>query len=187
VMEARLSNTGDLEAGVVGTSLAWSERIFADLRQGVEALEYAPLLGHGIGIGTNVGAVLFQGRLGYLLAEGEWGRIVLEMGPLLGFLYLAVRVGILIGLFRSSATAARNGNILPLLLFGSCSWLIFNGQYGQATTVGFAVLTAGLCLASQNGDTPMSQQLAASGQKNLIRSRSKYAEFLYGNSATSNR
>jgi cytochrome c oxidase assembly factor CtaG len=35
-----------------------------------------------------------------------------------------------------------------MLLFGTCAWALVNGQFGQSTTLGFAVFMAGLTLAS---------------------------------------
>ena len=108
-----------------------------------------PLLGYGLGMGTNAGSVLLTGKAKFLLAEGEWARVVFESGLVLGLLYIVLRialVGWMGGLCIKSAAA---GNILPLLLFGACAINILNAQFGQPTTLGFCVLGGGLCLASR--------------------------------------
>ncbi len=86
--------------------------------------------------------------LGFLLAEGEWARVFLEIGPVLGFFYIIFRISICVYLFKVAASSARSGNFLPMLLFGSCFLLIITGQFGQATTLGFTVFIAGLTLAA---------------------------------------
>lgn len=150
VFEVRLEEAGDKGAGVVGTATNWTARAFGDLYAGFAAIENAPLFGAGLGVGTNVGARILSGQYGFLLAEGEWARVVLELGPILAIPYLLLRVCIAFKLFNISAQSAREGNALPLLLFGGCALLMVIGQFSQVTTLGFAVLQAGLCLASAN-------------------------------------
>ncbi len=148
VFQARLERTGDAEVGIVGKATNWSERVFSDFTSGYRAMTIAPLFGHGLGMGTNVGAKLLTDELGFLLAEGEWARVFLEIGPILGLFYIILRISICIYLFNMAALSARSGNFLPMLLFGSCFLLIITGQFGQATTAGFAVFGAGLTLAA---------------------------------------
>lgn len=107
-----------------------------------------PPFGHGLGLGTNVGAMLAAGSVQFLLSEGEWGRVLAEMGPLFGAMYLLYRVGLAFWLGVRSLVCVRSGHILPLLLFSACGVNLFSGQFGQATTLGFAVFGAGLCLTA---------------------------------------
>lgn len=148
VFQARLERTGDAEVGMVGKASNWTERVFSDFTSGYRAMTIAPLFGHGLGMGTNVGARLLTGELGFLLAEGEWARVFLEIGPVLGLFYIVLRISICVYLFKVAVNSARLGNFLPMLLFGSCFLLIITGQFGQATTLGFAVFIAGLTLAA---------------------------------------
>ncbi len=99
-------------------------------------------------MGTNAGAALLTGKTDYLLAEGEWARVILESGLILGLLYILLRIAILCWMGILCLKCAVAGNILPLLIFGACALTILNGQFGQPTTFGFAVLGGGLCLAS---------------------------------------
>jgi hypothetical protein len=107
-----------------------------------------PLLGYGLGVGTNVGAKLLTGQTDFVLAEDEWERVICESGPILGVAYLLVRLLMAVQLGRSAVRAARIGHFLPLLLFGACAMPIVAGQFGQSTTLGFACFVGGLCLAS---------------------------------------
>jgi hypothetical protein len=74
--------------------------------------------------------------------------VILESGPLLGLAYLALRVAIAGWLFFLGLRSAQTGQPLSLLLSGACSLLWINGQFGQPTTLGFAVFGAGLALAA---------------------------------------
>ena len=50
------------------------------------------LLGMGIGLATNVGAVRSVGEKGFIVAEGAWPAMVGELGPILGFALIVWRV-----------------------------------------------------------------------------------------------
>ena len=187
VFEARLQEAGDAGAGLVGTASNWTSRAFGDFYGGYLAMKTAPVLGAGLGVGTNVGARLLSGSFGFLLAEGEWARVVLELGPILALPYLLIRVLICRTLFLSAANSARAGNALPMLLFGSCALLIVSGQFSQTSTLGFAVLGSGFCLAGANLTMGKIKTVGKSGDltgmepsvKKKPRSRSPYAETLH--------
>ncbi len=146
--ESRLTETGDLDATWGERASTWTQRVFGDFTSSFSAAEYATFFGHGLGVGTNVGAKLVSGKVSFLLAEGEWARIVLESGPLTGYAYLFLRIAIIFQLFGSATRAARKDLVLPLLLFGACFLIILTGQIGQTTTMGFAALGGGLTLAA---------------------------------------
>ena len=187
VFEARLHETGDLKTGVVRTASNWTIRVFGDVYGGMLAIQNAPFFGAGLGVGTNVGARLLSGSLGFLLAEGEWARVVLELGPLLALPYLLIRVLICGTLYSMSARSARAGNGLPMLLFGGCALLVLIGQFSQASTLGFAVLGSGFCLAATNLDGSRNLQGEESAVESQFREvkvskprgRSRYAETLH--------
>jgi hypothetical protein len=113
-----------------------------------------PFFGHGIGMGTNVGAVLLTGQRQFLLAEFEWDRILMESGVLLGPLYILLRIAIVFSMARRVLGALRRQNALPILIFAACALSVVNGAFGQSTALGFAVLGAGLCLAAGNFGPP---------------------------------
>jgi hypothetical protein len=148
VFEVRVDETGDSEMGVSGASQGLAARWFSDITGGLDLLAETPLFGWGVGLGTNVGAQFTTGALGFVLAEGEWSRVILEIGPILGLAYLAVRVAIAGWIFFLGLRGASAGHPLSLLLSGASGLLWINGQFGQPTTLGFAVFGAGLALAA---------------------------------------
>jgi hypothetical protein len=147
-LTSRLERTGDLQAGFTGTAFNWTDRFINDLTSGLYSLGQVKLFGAGLGMGTNVGARYVQGRLGFTLAEGEWGRIVGELGPIIGGLTILLRLGLVVFMAKRAFTAIRQGNLLPILLFGACALLVMSGQWGQSTTAGFAIWIAGATLAA---------------------------------------
>jgi hypothetical protein len=142
VAKGRFDSAGGLKEGI------W-DRWFGDFVRAWDAERNANWLGAGLGLGTNVGAGLATGTRQFLLAEAEWARIILESGPVLGPAYIALRVGIAIYLLRRAARALRErDDALPGLLLAAGALDLITGQWGQSTVSGFAVFTAGLCLAS---------------------------------------
>ena len=148
VFEARLVDTGDARAGLGGTASNWAQRVLGDYYGWYYWVQNVPVLGKGLGMGTNVGARFLARTADYQSAEGEMARVIIEMGPIIGSFYLLLRHTICLTLFGAAARSARAGNVLPLLLFGSCVLLVSAGQFSQTCTLGFAVIGAGFCLAS---------------------------------------
>jgi len=105
-------------------------------------------LGRGLGAGTNVGAKLLVGQRAFLAGEGEWGRILTELGPIFGLAFVFYRMALTAYLGLFSYRILKTGNFMPWLIFSSAFFIILAGQWGQQTTQGFAILSAGLLLAS---------------------------------------
>jgi len=152
----------------------------------------APGLGWGLGVGTNAGAKLLLGQSGFLLMEGEWPRIILENGPVLGIAYLLWRLSFVLRILWLTIRSVLAGNLLPLLLFSSSALPLLNGQFGQPTILGFAVFVTGLALAAIQADPispeiPPDQREAGKGAMKPVRGRSAYAERLHGGASTSER
>ncbi len=129
-------------------------------------MQEAPFLGKGLGMGTNMAASLLIGQRGFLLAEEEWSRIVLESGIILGWAFIALRVALTLTVFAKSITAYRFGDSLSALIFFSTSLILLNGQWGQPTAQGFAVFCAGLALAAA-GKSPFIENGAVKSAANL--------------------
>jgi hypothetical protein len=142
----------------------------------------APLFGYGLGLGTNAGAQLTTGAVGFLMGEGEMSRVIMESGPVLGFAYLGLRLGIVLHLWSASLRQVRVGNPLPMLLFGACALNIFIGQFGPPTGLGFAVLVGGLCLAACRAEESPRLSPVANYPESAsvpVRGRSVYADALH--------
>jgi len=124
-------------------------RFFSDYFGVFDMLTEAPLFGFGIGMGSNVGARFTTGRMGFQLAEAEWTKIVLELGPLVGLSFIFFRCWLAVRLlFSSWISVFSKGDSLPWLLCGACVLPVINGQWGPPTILGFAVFGAGLTLAA---------------------------------------
>lgn len=132
-----------------GRSKGTFERVLSDSLEPIHIIQEAPLFGYGIGMGTNAGSRLLSGKVTYLIAEEEWGRVTGEMG-ILGLFYILYRVLLAGRLLRDSWKATAMGFMLPWLITCASFILIFRGQWGQPTTLGFASFSAGLALASLN-------------------------------------
>lgn len=126
-------------------------RIIDQFTQPFELAAGAPIFGHGIGLGTVAGARLSTGKYTFLLSESELARIVLELGPMLGFAFIGWRVWLAALLVvKSWGTFLKEGDSLAWLLAGATFLSVLIGQWGPATSLGFAVFGAGLTLAALN-------------------------------------
>jgi hypothetical protein len=174
VQRERFESGGGVQKGII-------VRFAQDFVAAGAALSNAPALGLGLGVGTNVGAKLLQGRREFSLGEGEWQRVIMESGAVLGASYIALRIAILLAVTSTALKAYRIGRILPLLLVGAGGVELVTGQFGQPTTLGFAVFTAGLALtaAGSKRAPPAPRQSAAPPVVMGLRGRSPYAERLH--------
>lgn len=143
---ARFESANESEGGLEG--------VFGDRYLGgmIGALSYSgrdyAFWGQGIGMGTNVGAMLLTGRTQFLISEGEWGRLIGEMGPLLGILAILIRLFFSGALAVSAFKKLSKGDILPWLLLSFALLNIPQSQWAQPTSLGFSIVIGGLVLAS---------------------------------------
>jgi O-antigen ligase len=164
-------------------------RAFAVFGEGFSVLDKAPMFGYGLGVGTNAGAKFLTGHSVFLLTEGEWSRIFLESGPLLGLAYLVWRCAIVAWVGWLCAKSVKLGNLLPLLLFSASFLPMVSGQFGQPTILGFAVFVTGLALAARNEETSATSSAITApparlkSAERIVRRRSVYAARLHGPSA----
>jgi hypothetical protein len=107
----------------------------------------APSVGVGLGLGTNAGTALLGASV-FTFGEGEWSRVLFEAGPILGLAYLVWRGWLAVQLSRAALRAASSGYVFPILCLSAALTNILQGTWGQPTTQGFAVWTAGLALAA---------------------------------------
>jgi len=164
-------------------------RAFAVFGEGFSVLDKAPMFGYGLGVGTNAGAKFLTGHSVFLLTEGEWSRIFLESGPLLGLAYLVWRCAIVAWVGWLCAKSVKLGNLLPLLLFSASFLPMVSGQFGQPTILGFAVFVTGLALVARNEETSATSSAITApparlkSAERIVRRRSVYAARLHGPSA----
>jgi hypothetical protein len=164
-------------------------RVFEGFSEGVRVLPTAPFFGYGLGVGTNGGAKIITSQASFLLSEGEWARLILESGPVLGLAFVLWRSGVAVHVLVLCLRSVRRGNLLPLLLFSSSGLPLMNGQFGPPTILGFAVFTTGLALAARNADdeseisatAPVGSERAS---ERVVGRRSAYADRMHGAAAS---
>lgn len=129
------------------------QRFFDDYTIAYRVMADAPWLGHGIGMGSNVAARFARGQSGFMLAEAEWAKVMLELGPALGMMFLGFRCWLALKLLLAAGgRLLESGDALPWLLCGACVLPVVSGQWAPPTILGFAVFGAGLVLAALNGE-----------------------------------
>ncbi|MEO6876496.1 MAG: hypothetical protein ABI222_16905 [Opitutaceae bacterium] len=144
----------DTAAETESSATAWES--IADRSMGGFLTPYyymkaAPWLGHGIGMGSNVAARLTAGGVGFTLAEEEWGKVILELGPVLGAAFIIFRF-VLTGWLGLKAWRAlrQNRQALPILIFSATAIIVLQGQWAPPTILGFCVVGSGLLLGALN-------------------------------------
>jgi len=178
VQQERFEAGGGVHEGII-------DRFFGELISSLDGFLNAPLMGLGLGLGTNAAAGLVSGERQFLLSEGEWGRVILESGPILGGGILILRFAILGHLWIAAMRSLRRGSSLPLLLLSAMGLDLITGQFGQPTELGFVVFTCGLCLVPPRENPELPAMNAGTddirhGTVKKVRGRSAYAEILHG-------
>ena len=186
VLSTRFSAVAESEEQSVVVGLI--SRVFEGFSEGVRVFPNAPFFGYGLGIGTNAGAKILTNQTTFLLSEGEWARMLLESGPVLGLAFLLWRCGVMVRIGLLCLQSVRRGNVLPLLLFSSSGLPLMNGQFGPPTILGFAVFTTGLALAARNADAESEIAAAApvrsaGASERVVGRRSAYADRMHGPAA----
>ncbi len=186
VLAERFTANAEVQETTVTRGLV--ARVLDGFTEGLTNLDKIRPGGWGLGIGTNVGARFLIGGPGFILSEKEWTRVLYESGPFLGLAFLIWRLvlTIRIGYLSFIALLSRNAT-LPLLLYSSAFFLLLNGQLGQPTTLGFAVVLCGLCLAAMQPAREKTEFESSDDQSTILAPaprplprRSPYAARLHG-------
>ncbi|MCD0460335.1 hypothetical protein [Roseiconus lacunae] len=152
VLTSRFTAASKAEGGLEGTL---GDRFLGGLLSAVANSAEKPLLGSGLGLGTNVGAKLATGQVQFVLAEAEWARTIDEIGPFLGMTLIMIRTGLAFHLLWLSFVQIGKGSPLPWLLMSFGFLIIAQGGWAQPTALGFHSLIVGLVLASlRPGNSP---------------------------------
>ncbi len=113
----------------------------------------APVLGYGLGLAGNASLILGVTIAGFDgWAETDWARHVVDLGPVVGIVFILFRIALVSWLASTSlAGARRTGDPLPILLLAYVSVELLYGQVtGHGTINGYVWLFTGLCLAGSN-------------------------------------
>jgi hypothetical protein len=141
----RFTTANKAEGGIEGVVF---DRFLGGLTGPIIHSNGIPFFGHGLGMGTNVGSQLLTGKLSYLIAEGEWGRLIGEMGIILGLSAIFIRSAFVFTTMLTAFKRLKYGNMLPWFLLSYGMLTILLTQWAQPTSLGFSSLIGGLILAS---------------------------------------
>ncbi|HEY6977149.1 MAG TPA: hypothetical protein VH396_12725 [Chitinophagaceae bacterium] len=109
-----------------------------------------PFFGYGLGMGTNAGGFMLTGTHDFLISELEWGRIIGELGPIVGLIVIFLRLLLGANILMACYRKMTQGDFLPWMLLSFGLLLVTQGSWGQATSLGFSVFVSGLMIASLN-------------------------------------
>ncbi len=142
---SRFETANEVEGGLQGVLIdRYMGGMFGALAQSGDK----PFFGYGLGMGTNVGAMLLTGKQVFLIAEGEWGRLIGEMGPLLGLAVIVIRVSLTVRIAFAAYRKMIAGDLLPWILASFGLMNLAQGGWAQPTSLGFGTLIGGLMMAA---------------------------------------
>ncbi|MCD0486860.1 hypothetical protein LPB86_01380 [Pedobacter sp. MC2016-14] len=144
---SRFETAGEQEGGLQGTL---GDRYLGGMLGALNKSTQQPVFGYGIGMGTSVGSQLLTGKVSYLIAEGEWGRLVGELGAIMGIGAILVRLSFCFNLSVRAYKKLVSGDFLPWILLSFGLVNIPQAQWAQATSLGFSILIGGMIIASLN-------------------------------------
>ena len=146
VFTHRFTSANETEGGVSGVFV---DRFLGGLVGAIIESAQKPFFGYGIGMGTSVGSMLIAGdHTVYLISEGEWGRLIGEMGIIMGFSVILIRIAFVWNLAVDSFKKLATGDFLPWMICSVGILAIMQGQWAQPTSLGFDVVLGGLTLAA---------------------------------------
>ena len=116
-------------------------------------VDVVPAMGYGLGYGSNASITLraeVDGIMPGLLAETDFSRHMVDLGPVFGLCYIAFRVAVVVWLARLVLQATRRvSDPLPMMLFAYVGFVVLLGQItGNGTISVYGWLFTGFCIAA---------------------------------------
>lgn len=148
VFLSRFEMAGETEGGNIEGTLG--NRYIGGMLHAISSSADRPFFGEGLGMGSNVGAALLGFQGAFLISEEEWGRVIGEMGALLGLSVLLIRLVVCFKLAIASYFRIREGDVLSWMILSYALLVFPQGQWAQPTVLGFSTLVMGLLIASFN-------------------------------------
>lgn len=145
--DTRFTIASKTEGGLSGTLI---DRYMGGMVEAITNSSDLPFFGYGLGLGTNVGSKLTTGTTQFLFAEAEWGRLIGEMGIVLGLLAILLRMALSLQIAVACYRRLKLGDIFPWILLSYCLLNLPQGQWSQPTSLGFCIVSAGFAIASLN-------------------------------------
>jgi hypothetical protein len=148
----RWNNAAEVETAQFGHSAVVGRALY-DMVNFIDLLHVAPALGYGLGYGgnasTSLGATI-EGATPLELAESDWARHIVDLGPVFGCAFIVCRIAFVLWLGKRVFLASRRrSDPVPALLFTFIASELFYGQVtGHGTINIYIWLYTGLCLAS---------------------------------------
>jgi hypothetical protein len=132
-----------------GVRQSIESRIFGAMFAGLGEIDLIkPPLGIGMGQGANAIAKLLTGKVQFVAGEGEFDRVVTEMGPYIGIAFMLFRCFLIFWILRQALARAAEHDPLALLLFPMVFLTLFTGVLEQPTDQGFMVIGLAFSLAA---------------------------------------
>jgi len=134
-------------------SHALQERTIGSVLKTIEHTDFSSHpFGEGMGTGAAAITKLTQGEVVFLAGEGEFNRVLYELGPFPGVFFMVFRLllGVFIG--AGGVAQARRHDPLALLLIPLMYTTLFLGLLEQPTEQGFAVIGLAFSLAALRGN-----------------------------------
>lgn len=128
-------------------------RFFRGLIDFTRLIGDVPALGYGLGYGGNASIILgakVDGVMVGLLAEADFTRHMVDLGPIFGACYIVLRLALIAWLGKLVLNSAKlSSNPMPMMTFSFASLALFSGQItGLGTANIYCWLFVGLCIAS---------------------------------------
>lgn len=135
-------------------------RMFNDFAGPIIDLLSQPLFAGNLGMGTNAGAQMLNGKVSFLIAETEFGRIGGEQGIIFGGGLIILRIFLAINIAVRSFRLPQEEKLLPFILCGAAAATIVQGQWAQPSILGYATIMAGLLFAAlTKAETPSQKEM----------------------------
>lgn len=141
----RFQSANTIEGGLNGVLM---DRFLGGLIHAIAISSHQPFFGYGVGMGTNVGSMLLTGGRTFLISEGEWGRIIGELGPIGGLTIIFLRVKLAFSMLINSFNKLKAGILMPWILASAGTLSIAQAGWAQPTSLGFCIVICGFLLAS---------------------------------------
>jgi hypothetical protein len=147
VFTARFNSANESEGGAQGILI---DRVLGGLINGIiHAGDYnRSFWGLGIGYGTNFASKLVTGTSEvFLVDEAEWGRIIGELGPILGLILVTLRIGLTYDVVNGARKQLKKRKPFAWLLLSFSGICLLQGGWSTPTNLGFYVISGGVTLA----------------------------------------
>lgn len=141
----RFELANEAEGGVKGVLV---DRYLGGMVGALKESSELSFWGYGLGMGTNVGSMLLTGGRTFLISEGEWGRVIGELGPLMGLSVIFIRLSFSVQITKACYKKLAENDLLPWMLLSFGLLTVPQAQWAQPTALGFSILIGGLILAS---------------------------------------